>query len=84
MWRIVFTHRARKDLMLLDKDAASQIIKKLEKAAENPEKSFEKVTGFNYYKTRAGDYRAIAVLDFKLKIIEVRRAGHRKKIYKNL
>jgi mRNA-degrading endonuclease RelE of RelBE toxin-antitoxin system len=46
MWRIVFTHRARKDLMLLDKDAASQIIKKLEKAAENPEKSFEKVTGF--------------------------------------
>jgi mRNA interferase RelE/StbE len=84
MWKIVFTHRARKDLLLLDKDAASQIIKKLEKAAANPEKSFEKVTGFNYHKTRAGDYRAIVVLDPKSQTIEVRRTGHRKKIYKQL
>ena len=84
MWKIFYTKKSRKDILCLDKDAVAQILKKLENATQKPNTSFEKITGFNYHKLRAGDYRAIVVLDFKEQIIEVRRVGHRKKIYKNM
>jgi mRNA-degrading endonuclease RelE of RelBE toxin-antitoxin system len=61
-----------------------QIIKKLESLENDFEPRLEKLISFNYHKVRTGDYRAIVVLDYKLKLIEVRRARHRKKIYKNL
>lgn len=78
------TSEAICDLGALDKDAAGQVVKKLETLETDFEPRLEKLTSYNYYKVRAGDYRALVVLDFKLKIIEVRRVGHRKKIYKNL
>ncbi|MDD3160041.1 MAG: type II toxin-antitoxin system RelE/ParE family toxin [Candidatus ainarchaeum sp.] len=84
MWILKYTQEARKNFHSLDKDAAGQILKKLEQTAQMDPLHLEKLEGFNYYKIRAGDYRALVVLDYKLKIIEVRRAGHRKKIYKGL
>ena len=63
---------------------AQRIVSKIEQSASSPERHWEKVVGTQYHKIRAGDYRALAVLDFQNKIIEVRRAGHRKNIYKQL
>ena len=84
MWQVIVMPEARKDLMRLDKDAAAQIVKKLEQTSQLGELRLEKLEGFEYYKIRAGDYRAMVVLDHKEKIIEVRRIDHRKRIYKNL
>ena len=84
MWLLKYTQEARKDFHSLDKDALQQIIKKLEQIAQKEPLHLEKVEGYNYHKVRAGDYRALVILDYKAKIIEVRRAGHRKKIYKGL
>ena len=82
MWQLTYTHRARKDLLVLDKDARLQILEKLESTAKQQALKLEKLTGYNYFKIRAGEYRAIVVLDYKSQNIEVRRIGPRKKIYK--
>jgi len=84
MWRIVFTKRARKDPLSLEKQVSKRILSKLEKAAENPKKQFSELVGSDYSKLRIGDYRAIVFLEFEEELIEVRRIGHRKNIYKNL
>ncbi|HZX34043.1 MAG TPA: type II toxin-antitoxin system RelE/ParE family toxin [archaeon] len=81
MWQLLFTARARKDLLSLEKPVAERIISKLEQASADPQKAFSKLSGFQYYKLRVGDYRVIAFLDFSMKVVEVRRIGHRKNIY---
>ncbi len=84
MWLLKYTQEVRQDFHSLDKDAAQQLLKKLEQVAQMEPLHLGKLEGHNYHKVRAGDYRALVVLDYKNKIIEVRRVGHRKKIYKNL
>jgi mRNA interferase RelE/StbE len=78
------TQEAIHDLGGLDKDAAEQIVKKLESLETDFEPRLDKLTSFNYHKVRAGDYRALVILDYANKLIEVRKVGHRKKIYKGL
>ena len=80
MWRTVFTKRARKDLLALEKQTMKRIAAKLEKARENPRRSFSQLADSDYCKLRIGDYRVIAVLTEE-KTIEIRRIGHRKNIY---
>ena len=84
MWHIVFTKRARKDLIALERQVSKRIFSKLEKAAENPKKQFSELVGSDYSKLRIGDYRVIVFLKFEEKLIEVRRIGHRRNIYKKL
>ena len=84
MWQILFTPRARKDLLFLEKETTKRVVSKIEKSAEKPELLFERLVGFPYYKLRAGDYRIIAVLDFDKKIIGIRRIGNRENIYKKI
>ncbi len=84
MWTLKYTQEARQDFHSLDKDAVQQLLKKLEQIAQQETLHLEKIKGVDYHKVRAGDYRALVILDYKLKIIEVRRAGHRKKIYTEL
>ncbi len=60
MWQLLFTKRARKDLLALEQDVAKRIVARLEKVAENPLHYFSKLVGSPYSKLRAGDYRIIA------------------------
>lgn len=84
MWQLIFTSRAKKDLFSLEKLIVQRIVSKLEETKQKPGEKYAKLTGFPYYKLRIGDYRVIAVLDFQRKIIEIRRIGHRKNIYKKM
>ena len=84
MWQLVFTGRAKKDLFSLEKILAQRVLSNLEETRQKPEEKFSKLVGFQYYKLRVGDYRVIAVLDFQKKIIEIRRVGHRRNIYKKI
>ena len=84
MWEVTLMPEARKDLARIDKDAAIQMVKKLEQIAAEEQPRIEKVVGKPYYKIRAGDYRALVLLDYKKKEIEVHTIDHRKRIYKNL
>ena len=84
MWQVFYTRKAQKDMHSLEKGVSKRGYEKLELANENVGRSFEKVEGTGYHKIRVGDYRAIVVLDYLKEIVDVRRVGHRKNIYKKV
>ena len=84
MWKALFTPRARKDLIKLEREHASRILEKIKKTLENPETHYKELGSRGYRKLRIGDYRVIAVLDFSGKVVDVRRVGHRRNIYKKI
>ncbi len=84
MWRLVFTKRAEKDFFRLEKEVSKRIIAKLEKTTKGPKQHFSLVKGTGYCKLRIGDFRVLVVLQHTKKLIDVRRVGHRRNIYKNL
>ncbi len=60
---------------------ARRIVAKLEQAAVQPERFFERLAGSGDYKLRVGDYRLIALLAYESKTILVERVDHRSRIY---
>ncbi|MEM3556167.1 MAG: type II toxin-antitoxin system RelE/ParE family toxin [Candidatus Micrarchaeia archaeon] len=82
MWKIEYSAEALRDLHKLDKSTVKRIVKKLELAAQNPTRYFERLVGYEDYKLRVGDYRIIALLLHEKRIIYVEKVGHRRSIYK--
>lgn len=80
-WSIRWTHRALKDLEGLDVPVARRVVRKLEQAASDPPRSFERLVGSDDSKLRRGDDRLLALLSHDAKTILVERVGHRSKIY---
>lgn len=60
---------------------ARRIVAKLEQAAVQPERFFERLVGSSDYKLRIGDYRLLAVLAYESETILVERVDHRARIY---
>ncbi len=81
-WRILFSQRANRDFLSLEKTEAERIQKKLEEAAENPAHFFGRLSGAEDYKLKVGDYRIIVLLLHEKEIVFVEKIGHRKNIYK--
>lgn len=62
-----------------------RIILKSESLAENPYPSgVKKLKGSEdiFWRVRVGNYRVIYSVDDEIKIIDIRKVGHRKDIYK--
>ncbi|KTG07663.1 hypothetical protein AUR64_02135 [Haloprofundus marisrubri] len=59
MTDIKWTPKAIKLLEGLDTEAQERLVKKLDEAKDWTSHRVEKLTGYPYYKLRAGDYRAI-------------------------
>ena len=81
-YRLVYTHRAIKDIRKLESVVKKRIGKTLLKYEENPLKYAVRLTEskLGTYRFRIGDYRAI--FDLEENEIVVLRVGHRKDIYK--
>ncbi len=84
MYEVIFDYEAIGFLEKCNKKLAKRIWDKIMSAKQNPHHFFDKLTGRKDYKIRIGDYRAIADIDDKKKIIEITLIGHRKNIYQNL
>ena len=82
MYRILFTQRAFKDLVGLDKKLQDRIAMQLTEYREDPLKYARKLINpkIGTYRFRIGDYRVI--FDLEDEIIVILRIGHRKSIYK--
>jgi mRNA-degrading endonuclease RelE of RelBE toxin-antitoxin system len=65
----------------LDRGAARRILDRLERAATNPEHSFERLAGYDERKLRVGDYRLLAALSSSEQVITVERVDHRRRVY---
>jgi mRNA interferase RelE/StbE len=82
MYKVVFTHRAIRDLKLIDKQLQIQLLNKIKWFSKEPLKYVRKLisTKIGSYRFRIGDYRVI--FDVVNENIVILRIGHRKDIYK--
>jgi len=83
-WAVEWTARAVRDLARLDRQIARRIVVRLESAAEDPDRYFDRLTGSIAYKLRIGEYRLLAELVYSRRLIMVERVGHRSQIYQRL
>jgi mRNA interferase RelE/StbE len=81
-YRLVYTHRAIKNIDTLDTSVKQRIGKTLQRYEQNPLAHAEplKQSELGSYRFRIGDYRV--VFDLEGPEIVVLRVGHRRDIYK--
>ena len=82
MYKLVYTHRAVKDVKRLNKNVKKRIAATLLRFKEDPFCYAEKLTNpvLGTYRFRIGDYRVI--FDVVADEIVILRIGHRRDIYK--
>ncbi len=81
MYEIIFSLKAKKQLMKLERNIQERIISSLERIRIRPEAFITKLVGDHGYKLRIGDYRFIMDIDKNNLIILAIKVGHRKNIY---
>jgi len=82
MFKIKWEKRAQKKIHALPKSNAKQLILKTRSLSNNPMKNSFPLSGCDYRKVRAGNYKAIIEIIFSKKLVKVLLIGHRKNIYK--
>jgi mRNA interferase RelE/StbE len=85
MYTITITESALKELKRLQKIYVKKIQVAIDGLANNPRPAgYKKLKGEQdeLYRIRIGDYRVIYSIENQIKIVDVRRIGHRKDIYK--
>lgn len=83
-WTIRWTETATRDLGRLDRTAARRILQKLESSATNPDRFFSRLSGTAEHKLRIGDYRLLALLLHRERIIVIERVDHRSRVYQRM
>jgi len=84
MYRIDITKHALKELIALPIKASSQVTKAIDALQENPRPSgCKKLKGETDYlwRIRVGNYRIIYTIEDVIKVVEIRKIGHRKDVY---
>jgi mRNA interferase RelE/StbE len=84
LYEIIFSNKARKQLLKLEKNIQKRIITALERIRIRPESYIAKLVGDPGYKLRVRDYRAIMDINNNNLLILAIMVGHRKEIYKRL
>ena len=83
-YRLVYTHRAFRDIRELEENVKKRIGKALERYREEPLKFTSRLidSKLGMFRFRIGDYRVIC--DIEDDEIIILRVGHRKDIYRKL
>ncbi|WP_302082138.1 type II toxin-antitoxin system RelE family toxin [Salinibaculum rarum] len=81
MTEVRYTERALDHLETLETETADRVMNKVDEATDFTEHRLERLSGWPYYKLRAGDYRAILTWDKKEDTIIVEAVGHRRNVY---
>jgi mRNA interferase RelE/StbE len=83
MYQIYFERTAEKKLLSIPPLIRKRIISKILALADNPRpKGCMKLTNFEDYRIRIGDYRVIYTIEDKLLKIVIIKVDHRKQIYR--
>ena len=81
MYSIRFDELAIDFLSKLPEAIKKRVYNKIMTAKNNPFHFFERLEGRTDFKMRVGDYRVVADIDQKNKIVEITLIGHRKNVY---
>ena len=83
-WKIEWHPNAANNLEKLPNRIKDAAIKRIDKLQDNPFHFLEHYEGQDFYKFRAGDYRALVDVDFENNTIKIQVFDHRKRIYKRI
>lgn len=83
IYNIVLSKSASKELHDLPNQAVSRIIISIMSLADNPRPhGTKKLKGTqNTWRIRVGDYRVVYSVDDIVRVVDIRKIGHRKDIY---
>lgn len=81
MTEIEYTETAVEQLADVENHVATRIMNKIDEAGEWTEHRLDPLSGYPYYKLRAGDYRAIISWDKEKDVLVVEAVGHRRYVY---
>ena len=84
-YKIIFVAKIEKQLKKISKKDAQNIIRKIDNLATNPRsQDVKKLSGFNLYRIRSGNYRIVYQIKDKILSILIVTVAHRKDIYREL
>ena len=81
MTDVEYTEQALEHLEDLEDHVADRVMNKADEATEWTDHRLERLSGYPYYKLRAGDYRAIITWDKDEDVLIVEAVGHRRNVY---
>lgn len=84
-YNVSLRRSALKELQSLPQKAVRKVSSAIDELAENPRPDgVKKLKGSDQdlYRIRVGDYRIIYSVEDEIKIIDIRKIGHRKDIYR--
>jgi mRNA interferase RelE/StbE len=81
MTSVEYTEQALEHLTDLEDHVADRVLNKVDEATEWTDHRLERLSGYPYYKLRAGDYRAIITWDQEADRLSVEAVGHRRNVY---
>lgn len=87
IYEVRISQKAEKDFVKIPKETVIKIVEKIEELAKVPyPHGSKKIKGSEeeLYRIRQGNYRVLYVVEAEIRIIEVRRIGQRKDIYRLL
>ena len=85
MYSITISQSALKELHSFQKSVVKRLEKAIDNLAINPRPDgVKKLKGNseNLYRIRTGDYRVVYSIEEQVKVVDIRKIGHRKDIYK--
>jgi mRNA interferase RelE/StbE len=85
MYKIIISESALKQMHKLQKPVVKTLQLSVDKLAENPRPAgVKKLKGNNedLYRIRVGDYRIVYSIEDTIQVVDIRKIGHRKDIYK--
>jgi mRNA interferase RelE/StbE len=85
MYQITFKDSAYKELQKLSKPFINKIVAAIDELKRNPRPIGVKKlkdSSEDLYRIRVGDYRIVYAINDGIKIVNIRRIGHRKDIYR--
>jgi mRNA interferase RelE/StbE len=85
MYAITISQSALKELQRLQKPTVKKIERAITELANNPRPAGVKKLKGNtedLYRIRSGDYRVVYSIEDEIKVVDIRKIGHRKDIYR--
>lgn len=83
MYKVVVSNSASKELQDLPSPAVGRIIEALQKLQTEPRPpGSKKLRGTSdLWRVRVGDYRIVYAIEDTIRVVDIRKIGHRKDIY---
>ena len=82
MHKIIFSKKAEREFLKLDRPVQRRIVAVLERIRVRPGRYLTRLSGLPYYKLRVGDYRLIIDLQDDVMIVYVIKVANRRNVYK--